>query len=307
MTGLVLIALAGFGAQLVDGSLGMGYGVTSASLLLAAGLAPALASASVNLAQLGTTLSSGASHWRAGNVDWAIVRRLSLPGGAGGLIGATLLSSLPAAAARPVMSVLLLLLGVGVVTRFLTRPPVASPGAAWAGRRRFLGPLGLVGGVVNATGGGGWGPVVTSTLLTTGPVSPRRVIGSVSASEFVVTVCASVGFLLGLGLTGLRPGTILALMAGGVVAAPVAALVAGRMPPQVLGVAVGAMIVNLNLGPVLETVGAGAPVATVLRVAALALSGLLVGGVVSRRWLRGRRGAPGAARTTPEPADVAVP
>jgi uncharacterized protein len=310
VTHLLLIALAGFGAQLVDGSLGMGYGVTSASLLLATGLAPALASASVNLAQLGTTLSSGASHWRAGNVDWAIVRRLAVPGGVGGLLGATLLSSLPAAVARPVMAVLLLLLGVGVVVRFVVRPPAATvPDVAWARRRRFLGPLGLVGGVVNATGGGGWGPVVTSTLLTTGPASPRRVIGSVSASEFVVTVCASVGFLVGLGLSGLHVGTIVALMVGGVLAAPVAALLAGRMPPEVLGVAVGAMIVNLNLGPVLETAGVDHGSAAVTRLAVLAVSLLLVAGAVGRRLLRGprdRAGLPetGAPLLRPAPADV---
>ena len=113
-----------------------------------------------------------------------------------------------------------------------------------------------LGGFVNATGGGGWGPVVTSTLLTTGPTTPRRVIGSVSASEFVVTVCASVGFLLGLGLSGLHLPTIGALMAGGVVAAPLAAAFAGRLPAQVLGVAVGSMILNLNLGPVLTACGA---------------------------------------------------
>ncbi|GGK58200.1 sulfite exporter TauE/SafE family protein [Ornithinimicrobium pekingense] len=304
MTTLLLIALAGFGAQLVDGSLGMGYGVTSASLLLATGLTPALVSASVNLAQLGTTLASGASHWRAGNVDWTIVRRLALPGGLGGLLGATLLTSLPATVARPVMAVLLLLLGVAVVVRFLTRPPAAVAGAtAWARRRRFLGPLGLVGGIVNATGGGGWGPVVTSTLLTTGPASPRRVIGSVSASELVVTVCASVGFLVGLGLSGLHAGTILALMAGGVLAAPAAALLAGRMPPEVLGVAVGVMIVNLNLGPVLAVAGAGELAGVALRLAVLAVSLLLVAGVVSRRLLRARRAAPSAA---PEPADTVL-
>lgn len=291
MTQLLLIALAGFGAQLVDGSLGMGYGVTSASLLLATGLAPALASASVNLAQLGTTLSSGAAHWRAGNVDWVIVRRLAAPGAVGGLLGATLLSSLPASAARPVMAVLLLLLGIGVVIRFLTRPPAAGERVnGWARRRGFLGPLGLVGGLVNATGGGGWGPVVTSTLLTTGPAAPRRVIGSVSASEFVVTVSASVGFLLGLGLSGLHLGTILALMAGGVLAAPLAAALAGRLPPEVLGVAVGTMITNLNLGPVLVLVGVdGAPL-MLARVAVLAVSVLLVAAVILRRLVRRRRG-----------------
>ena len=277
MSSLVLIALAGFGAQLVDGSLGMGYGVTSASLLLATGLAPALASASVNLAQLGTTLSSGTAHWRAGNVDWAIVRRLALPGGLGSLAGAMLLSSLSTAAARPVMAVLLLLLGVGVIVRFLTRPPQRDhEGGAWTRSRGFLGPLGLVGGFVNATGGGGWGPVVTSTLLTTGPAAPRRVIGSVSTAEFVVTVCASLGFVVGLGLGGLHVGTILALMLGGVLAAPIAALLAGKLPPAVLGVAVGSMIVNLNLGPVLQLVAIDGQGALLTRLAALAVCLLIL-------------------------------
>ncbi|SOC56340.1 sulfite exporter TauE/SafE family protein [Ornithinimicrobium cerasi] len=306
MTHLLLIALAGFGAQLVDGSLGMGYGVTSASLLLATGLAPALASASVNLAQLGTTLSSGASHWRAGNVDWPIVRRLALPGGIGGLLGATLLSSLSTDAARPVMAVLLLLLGVGVVLRFLTRPPLAGVRERpWTRSRRFLGPLGLVGGFVNATGGGGWGPVVTSTLLTTGPTTPRRVIGSVSASEFVVTVCASVGFLLGLGLSGLHLGTIVALMAGGVLAAPVAATLAGRLPAQVLGVAVGSMILNLNLGPVLDVLGVLGTPSTVARAVVLAATVLLVVGVAARRVVRTRREA--EASRPGDPVGVAAP
>lgn len=290
MTQLLLIALAGFGAQLVDGSLGMGYGVTSASLLLATGLAPALASASVNLAQLGTTLSSGIAHRRAGNVDWAIVRRLSLPGAVGGLLGATLLTSLPAAAARPVMAVLLLLLGLGVVVRFLSRPPAARDAEhAWARRRTFLGPLGFVGGLVNATGGGGWGPVVTSTLLTTGPASPRRVIGSVSAAEFVVTVAASVGFLVGLGLSGLHLGTIAALMAGGVLAAPVAAALAGRMPSEVLGVAVGSMITNLHLGPVLQLLGLDGALLLGLRAGVLTLSVVLVATVATRSFVRVRR------------------
>lgn len=299
MTQLLLIALAGFGAQLVDGSLGMGYGVTSASLLLATGLAPALASASANLAQLGTTLSSGVSHWRAGNVEWSIVGRLAVPGGIGGLLGATVLSSLSTTAARPVMSVLLLLLGGSVVVRFLTSRPVAvERDRPWTRSRRFLGPLGLLGGFVNATGGGGWGPVVTSTLLTTGPTTPRRVIGSVSASEFVVTVCASVGFLLGLGLSGLHLPTIGALMAGGVVAAPVAAALAGRLPAQILGVAVGAMILNLNLAPVLAVLGVSGTPHTVARVAVLSGSVLLLA-AVSLRVARSRRAGspsrPGAA------------
>ncbi|MFX0539811.1 sulfite exporter TauE/SafE family protein [Ornithinimicrobium sp. Y1847] len=307
-------ALAGFGAQLVDGALGMGYGITGTSLLLTAGFAPAIASASINFAQLGTTLSSGLSHWRVGNVDWRIVRRLSLTGGLGALAGATVLSSLSTAAARPVMAVLLLLLGAGVILRFVTRRPGREPqGAAWAATRWFLAPLGLVGGFVNSTGGGGWGPVVTSTLLSTGPVPPRKVIGSVSTSEFVVTVCASIGFVLGLGLAGMQWGTILALMIGGVLAAPVAARLAGRLPSAILGVAVGSLIITLNLGPVLTTVGLGGQDTLLLRLAAAAGCLLLIGYAATRHVLHSRRvraeqGEPGtSAAEQPQKQPAATP
>ncbi|MFK5646862.1 sulfite exporter TauE/SafE family protein [Ornithinimicrobium sp. LYQ121] len=293
MTTLLLVHLAGFAAQLVDGSLGMGYGVTSASLLLSTGIAPALASASVNAAQLGTTLSSGISHWKVGNVDWRIVRRLSGPGAGGGFAGATVLSSLDTSVARPVMAWLLLVLGVVVTVRFVLRPsPRRGRMSRWSGRRRFLGPLGAGGGFVNATGGGGWGPVVTSTLLATATVEPRRVIGSVATSEFVVTVAASAGFLVGLGLRDLDWWTIGALMLGGVVAAPFAALLAGRLPQAVLGVAVGGLIVLLNLGPVLTGLGAqevGVSVPVVVGGVAAVWLGLLVrAGVVVVRARRSR-------------------
>ena len=265
MRSLLLIALAGVGAQLVDGSLGMGYGITSASLLLALGTTPALASASVNVAQLGTTLMSGASHARFGNVDWPTVRRLAVPGGVGGLAGATLLVSLATSAARPVMASLLVVLALGIVLRFsLSGPAGTGRLARLAGRRAFLGPLGLVGGFVNATGGGGWGPVVTSTLLSTSPLPPRQVIGSVSAAEFAVTVCASAGFVLGLGLSGLDLRIVGALMAGGVVAAPLAARLAGILPAPVLGLCVGGLILLLNLGTVLGVLGVGGAAAAVV-------------------------------------------
>lgn len=294
MRSLLLIALAGVGAQFVDGSLGMGYGITSASLLLALGTTPALASASVNVAQLGTTLMSGASHARFGNVDWRTVRRLSVPGGVGGLAGATVLVSLATSAARPVMASLLVALALGILLRFsLSRPSGTGRMARLAGRRAFLGPLGLVGGFVNATGGGGWGPVVTSTLLSTSPLPPRQVIGSVSAAEFVVTVCASAGFVLGLGLSGLDLRIVGALMAGGVVAAPLAARLAGILPAPVLGICVGGLILLLNLGTVLGVLGIGGP--AVALVEGLLATGWLA--LLTRAVLRHRseRAADGAA------------
>lgn len=253
MRGLLLIALAGAGAQLVDGSLGMGYGVTSASLLLAIGTAPALASASVNVAQLGTTFMSGASHTKYGNVDWSVVRRLAITGSIGGLAGATFLSTLSTQAARPLMAALLFVLAIGIILRFsLAKKPGTGRLAALTARPAFLAPLGLIGGFVNATGGGGWGPVVTSTLVSSSPMEPRKVIGSVSTSEFFVTVAASVGFLVALGWSGIDFRVVAALMAGGVIAAPIAASFAGVLPAPILGICIGGLLLLLNLTQVLQ-------------------------------------------------------
>ena len=247
MRQLVLLALVGLAAQMVDGALGMGYGVTSSSLLLLAGLSPALASASVHLSEIGTALAGGASHWRLGNTDMRLVARLGLPGAVGAFLGATLLSRLSTEAATPVTATLLAVLGAYVLVRFSLRPPAIAGARRSPHGSRLLIPLGLVGGFVDATGGGGWGPVTTTTLLSQGRTAPRTVVGSVSASEFLVTVAASVGFLVGLGTAGIRLGVVAALLAGGLVAAPVAAWLVARLPGAVLGTAVGGLIVALNL------------------------------------------------------------
>ena len=255
MRKLVLLALVGLAAQLVDGSLGMGYGMTSSSLLLLAGLSPALASASVHLAEIGTTLASGASHWRLGNTDPRLVIRLGLPGAVGAFGGATVLSHLSTRAATPVTASLLILLGTYVLGRFALRPPRGSGSRRSPHGRRLLVPLGLVGGFVDATGGGGWGPVVTTTLLTGGRTAPRTVVGSVGASEFLVTVAASAGFLTGLGTAGISLGIVLTLLAGGLVAAPIAAWLVSRLPGPVLGTAVGGLILATNLRVLLSWSG----------------------------------------------------
>ncbi|WP_314210270.1 sulfite exporter TauE/SafE family protein [uncultured Actinomyces sp.] len=255
MRKLVLLALVGLAAQLVDGSLGMGYGMTSSSLLLLAGLSPALASASVHLAEIGTTLASGASHWRLGNTDPRLVVRLGLPGAVGAFSGATVLSHLSTRAATPVTASLLILLGAYVLGRFALRPPRGSGSRRSPHGRRLLVPLGMVGGFVDATGGGGWGPVVTTTLLTGGRTAPRTVVGSVGASEFLVTAAASAGFLTGLGTAGISLGIVLALLAGGLVAAPIAAWLVSRLPGQVLGTAVGGLILATNLRVLLSWSG----------------------------------------------------
>ena len=258
MLQLVLLALVGLGAQLVDGSLGMAYGVTSTTLLLAVGTNPAAASATVHLAEIGTTLVSGASHWRFGNVDWKVVAKIGIPGAVGAFAGATFLSKLSTETAAPLMSVILLALGLYILVRFtafgLPRGNLGKPL-----RKRFLGPLGLVAGFVDATGGGGWGPVGTPAILASGRLEPRKTIGSIDTSEFLVAIAASLGFLYGLRSGEVNFGWVAALLIGGVIAAPVAAWLVRHVPPRVLGSAVGGIIILTNARTLLRSDWIGAP------------------------------------------------
>ncbi|SDB80769.1 hypothetical protein GA0111570_10389 [Raineyella antarctica] len=253
MRQLVLLAIVGFAAQLIDGSLGMAYGVTSSTLLLVVGLSPAAASASVHLAEIGTTLASGASHWKLGNTDWRLVAKIGLPGAVGAFLGATVLSNISTDLAKPVMAVLLGGLGVYILGRFAIRPPQVAAARKSPHGTRFLVPLGLVGGFVDATGGGGWGPVTTTSLLSAGKTSPRTIIGSVDTSEFLVSVAASLGFIIGLGTAGIDFRIVLALLIGGLFAAPLAAWLVSRVPAQVLGVLVGGIIILTNTRTLLRT------------------------------------------------------
>ncbi|MEU4438747.1 sulfite exporter TauE/SafE family protein [Micromonospora chalcea] len=253
MRKLLVLALVGLAAQLVDGSLGMAYGLTSSTLLLFAGVAPAAASASVHLAEIGTTLAAGVSHWRFGNVDWRVVGRIALPGAIGAFAGATFLSSISTEAAAPWMAAILFTLGAYLLVRFSR--PLRATRAAGRLRSRFLAPLGLVAGFVDATGGGGWGPVATPALLVSGRMEPRKVIGSVDTSEFVVAGAASVGFLIGLGTEGFLLPTVAALLIGGLIAAPIAAWLVRIVPAQLLGAVIGGVIVLTNARTLLSAGG----------------------------------------------------
>lgn len=254
MTHLVTFALFGLLAQLVDGTLGMAYGVTSTTLLLAAGTSPAVASASVHFAEIGTSLISGVSHWKFRNVDWRIVGRLAIPGGVGAFVGATVLTELSTDAAAPWMGGILLALGVYILLRFTFRPP-RSRGQRTTPRHRYLAPLGLFAGFVDATGGGGWGPVATPALLGSGRVEPRKVIGSVDTSEFVVALSASTGFLLALGDEGINWVTVAGLLIGGALAAPLAAFLVSRVPVRMLGSLVGGVVIVTNSRTLLNEAG----------------------------------------------------
>ena len=258
MVALFFIGLAGFGAQLVDGSLGMGYGVTSATLLIAIGLTPVMASASVNMAQIGTTAVSGFSHGKLGNVDKVVFRRIAIPGAIGAFVGAIFLTQLSTNFARPWTATILLLLGVYVLVRYLRQKQMTL--RKGRPRTQFLIPLGLAGGFINSTGGGGWGPVSTPALLATGRMAPSRVIGTVNAAEFAVTVAATVGFLVAIGLEAVDFTVLLPLMIGGMIAAPFAAWVASKLPMRIMGVAVGGMIITTNTLTLTNTFAVPTPV-----------------------------------------------
>jgi uncharacterized membrane protein YfcA len=253
---LIVLALIGLAAQMVDGSLGMAYGVTSSTLLVAWGVSPAMASGSVHLAEMGTTLVSGLSHWRFGNVDWGVVLRLGIPGAIGAYLGASVLSNLSTEAAIPFMAGLLMVLGAVLLVRFAFRG-VGSARKPGELRARFLAPLGVFAGFVDASGGGGWGPVATPTMLVAGRTTVSKVIGSVSASEFLVSTAASLGFLLNLGSGGVNWSIAIALMIGGAIAAPFAAWLVSHVAPRVLGTAVGGLILLTNMRTLLNHFGVG--------------------------------------------------
>ncbi|NQW56365.1 MAG: sulfite exporter TauE/SafE family protein [Chloroflexi bacterium] len=290
---LALLAAAGFAAQLVDGALGMGYGITSSTILLLIGLSPAAASASVHIAKIGTGASSGLAHHRFGNVDWKVVRRIALPGAAGAFIGATLLSALSTESSRPLSSLFLFALGVYVVVRYLRGGLRAL--RKGTPRLRFLIPLGLIGGFVDATGGGGWGPVATPALLADGRLAPNRVIGTVSASEFAVAVAASVGFIFGIGVAGVRLDYVAALLTGGLIAAPISAYIVRYLNPRILGVTVGGFICFTNARVLLSAAGISGDTFLLVYAVVVAVWVTAVMSVV--RAVRRDRGAEGSGST----------
>jgi len=236
-TDLALFAAIGFAAQLVDGAIGMAYGLSATSVLLSVGVAPAVASASVHAAEVFTTAASGLAHWRMGNARPQLLWRLALPGMVGGAAGAWLLTAVPGETIRPFVNLYLLAMGAAILWRARkTQAPRAEP-------PRYLAPLGLCGGFLDAAGGG-WGPIVTSALIG-GGTTPRYAIGSVNLAEFFVTATISATFVATIGLE-LWPA-IAGLVLGGVLAAPLAAFAAKRIPPRPMMLVVGTVIVALSL------------------------------------------------------------
>ncbi len=253
MQKLLFLAFIGFFAQLIDGALGMAYGVSSSSLLLAFGIAPAVASASVHLSEVATTAASGISHIKFGNVDRKMVYRLIIPGSIGAFTGACFLSSLPGDVVKPYVSTFLLLLGFYVLFRFLFvfRKNEETEAKPLSIKQSI--PLGLLAGFADATGGGGWGPIATPILLTKKGMSARKVVGTVDTSEFAIAVAATVGFVISLGWEAVNWMWVAALVIGGVIAAPIAAWIVRIVPPQLMGLLVGGFIILVNARTILNT------------------------------------------------------
>jgi len=281
---VLVFALVGAFAQLIDGTLGMAFGITSSSLLVVFGATPVAASAAVHFAELGTTFASGASHWRAKNVDWRIVARLGLPGAVGAGIGATVLSRFSLADAKVWMAWLLVLLGVVLLVRFGFGVRLV-PAVSGRPTSKLLVPLGLVAGFVDTSGGGGWGPITTPTLLSTTHAEPRMVIGTVSASEFLVAAAASLGFLAGSATSGLDWEVVAGLLLGGVLMAPFAAMLAGRLPHAPFGALIGGVVIITNTRTIMMS--NDRPAGSIALV--LVLIGLITVSLAYKAWIREHR------------------
>lgn len=234
---ILLYVAVGFVAQIVDGALGMAYGVMASSVLLSSGVPPAVTSACVHAAEVFTTGTSGLAHWYHGNVDRRLVARLVIPGMIGGAIGAYALTNLPGELIRPWVSAYLLMLGLIILWKAFRHRGSHNE------TPKGVGPLGFFGGMLDAVGGGGWGPLVTSTLLGFGAV-PRTVIGSVNITEFFVTLTISATFVATIGIS-LWP-IVAGLVIGGIIAAPFAALAVKHFPTRALMIIVACVVIILS-------------------------------------------------------------
>lgn len=236
-TEFAFYVLAGFLAQLIDGAMGMAYGITATSILIGTGVPPAAASATVHAAECVTTGASALSHHAFGNVSKTLFKRLLIPGVIGAAIGAYILSSLPGEKLKPFIAGYLLIMGLVIVLKTFRQIPSKEV-------TTHLGPLAFFGAMVDAIGGGGWGPIVASNLISRGNAT-RETIGSVNAVEFFVTLSSSIVFFLTMGLTNWQ--IILGLALGGVVAAPIGAWACKRVPQKPMMVLVGMLVMGLSI------------------------------------------------------------
>jgi len=231
--------LVGFVAQTIDGALGMAYGVSSNSILLGIGIPPAVASAWVHFAQVFTSLASGISHWKLGNVQWSLAKRLLIPGVLGAIVGAYFLSNIDGKAIKPFIAVYLMVMGLIILSKVIkNKKKIFNPDG------RSLPYLASIGGFADAVGGGGWGPIVNSSLLSKGQL-PRFAIGTGNFVEIFVSLASASTFLFFIKELSLAP--VLGLILGGVMAAPFAALICKKLNPRVLLAFVGLLVIFLSI------------------------------------------------------------
>lgn len=241
MNFFLICLLCGFFAQMIDGTLGMAYGVSCSTLLRALGIPSAMTSFCVHTAEIFTTLSSGAAHFTMKNVDRRLFLRLIIPGVLGGIAGALLLTHVPDEVISQIISLYLVIMGGVIVTKASFKPTLRAKKIGWG-----VYPLALIGGFSDSVSGGGWGPVVTSTLLAA-DCDVRKTIGSVNAAEFFVTLAESVTFFLTIGSLGDALPAVAGLILGGVLASPIAAYLCRKIPVRPLMLIVGILIMGVNL------------------------------------------------------------
>jgi uncharacterized protein len=248
MDDILLVLFAGFFASMVDGALGMGFGPTSSTILLSTGVSPAAASTTVNLAKVAAGLAAGVSHWRLKNIDHRLVLRLAIPGAFGALVGALILSNVDGDDIRPILAILLMLVGIRILFRFSQALPESRDQAADAAKAQKAPEFKETGVEVAATAGGitnglvgAWGPVVTPFLLHRG-LPPRYAIGSVNTAEVAVAIVSAGTLITTLGRGGLDLGIVAAMLVGGVLAAPLAAYIVRYIPARLLGLLVAGLL-----------------------------------------------------------------
>lgn len=246
---ILLFLIAGFFAQYIDGSLGMGYGVSLASFLLMIGYLPAIASASIHLAEIFVTAASAVSHMKFGNTRKDIILPMLIPGCIGGALGAYFVASIPGHLTKPWMAKVLLLLGVVIIFRFLkTKRKFEDRPIS----KIFLVTLAGIAAFCDASIGGGWGPIATPAIILTNKSEPRKAVGSVDTSEFIITLVISTVFMITLGLEAYNWTMVAALAIGGIIAAPLAAWTAKRMPARLFGILIGIVLILINLKTIIK-------------------------------------------------------
>ncbi len=268
---LLIFALAGFFAQMIDGSLGMGFGATSSSILLAAGAAPAIVSATIHFSEIATTAASGVSHYKFKNVDKRMAIKLAIPGAIAAFIGSAVLSNIHSELIKPFISLFLLTMGLFIIYQFVFKKQHKQQLKEGKFSKWQIIPQGIVAGFLDTIGGGGWGPVNTPLLLSRNKVEPRYVIGTVSASEFFITLSASLGFIIFLGWEQISLGLVIALAVGGAIAAPFAAWIVKVMPVYILAVCVGGIIIFTNISTFLGSFVDNATVVISVKIAVVIL------------------------------------